>query len=80
MSMLYQPTFVILLLSCLLACPCALFYYDLDVGVLASTHSTGGACCASARLDVVYGYQLPSFHRPLEMRLHLESANTCSTW
>ena len=53
----------------LLACPCALLHYDLDVGVLASTHSTGGTCYASARLDIVYGFHLPSFHRPLEMRL-----------
>jgi hypothetical protein len=53
----------------MLACPCALLHYDLDVGVLASTHSTGGACCASATLDAVYGYHLPSFHRLPEMRL-----------
>ena len=47
-------TFVVLPLSCYLSCPCALLHYDLDVGVLASIHSTGRACCASARLDIVY--------------------------
>jgi hypothetical protein len=75
-----SPMFVVLPLYCCLPRPCALLHYDLDVGVLASTHSTGGACCASARLDIWYGYHLPSFHRPLEVRLHLESANTRSTW
>jgi hypothetical protein len=64
-----NPMFVVFPLSYCLPCPCALLHYDLDVGVLASTHSTGGACCASARLDVVYGYHPPSSHRPLEMRL-----------
>jgi hypothetical protein len=71
-------TIVVLPLSCYLSCPCALLHYDLDFGVLASTHSTGGACCASARLDIVYGYHLPSFHRPLELRLHLEFASAHS--
>jgi hypothetical protein len=61
--------FVVFLLSCCLPCPCDLLYYDLDVGVLTSTHSTGSACCASVRLDVVYRYHLSSFHRPLVMQL-----------
>jgi len=61
--------FVVLPLSYCLPCPYALLHYDLDVEVLASNQSTGGACCASARLDVVYEYHLPSFHRPLEVRL-----------
>jgi hypothetical protein len=72
--------FIVLPLSYCLPYPYALLHYILDVGVLASTYSIGSAYCASVRLDIVYRYYLPSFHRPLEVRLHLESVNTRSTW